>query len=102
MEAFSRMIEKAVSGGFLTACQVGGRGGVGEKVSRLLFADDTLIFCEASQDKLTYLCLLLMLFEACSGLKINLVKSKLLEGSLMQRCWLMSWVARWVISPQPI
>ena len=48
MEAFNRMIEKAVCGGFLTACQVRGRGGAGVKVSHLLFADDTLIFCEPS------------------------------------------------------
>ena len=53
-----------------------GKGGTGEKVSHLLFVDDTLIFCEASQDQLTYLCWLLMLFEACSGLKINMEKSK--------------------------
>ncbi|RVX18473.1 putative ribonuclease H protein [Vitis vinifera] len=44
----------------------------------LLFADDTLVFCEESQDQLTYLSWLLMWFEACSGLKVNLEKSELI------------------------
>ena len=47
-------------------------------MSHLLFADDTLVFCEASQDQMAYLCWLLMWFKAISGLKINLDKSKLI------------------------
>ena len=50
MKAFSQMIEKAVVGGFLIACRVGGRAGEGVEVSHLFFANDTLIFYEASQD----------------------------------------------------
>ena len=44
----------------------------------MLLADDTLVFCEESLDQMTYLSWLLMWFEACSGLKINLEKSKLI------------------------
>ena len=47
MEALSCLLKRAVCGGFLSACQVQGRGGEGVKVSHLLFTDDTLIFCEA-------------------------------------------------------
>ena len=50
MEAFSWLIEKAVRGGFLTDCHVGGRGGEGVEISHFLFANDTLVFCEASQE----------------------------------------------------
>ena len=32
----------------------------GEEVSHLLFVDDILVFCEPSDDHLTYLCWLLM------------------------------------------
>ena len=45
-------------------------------MSHLLFDDDTLFFCETSQDQVSHLCWLLMRFEALSGLKINLEKSK--------------------------
>ena len=33
-----------------------GLGGYRVKISHLLFAYDTLVFCEASQDQITYLC----------------------------------------------
>ena len=50
----------------------------GVQISHLLFVDDTLVFCQASQDQLTYLSRLLMWFEAISGLRINLEKSELI------------------------
>ena len=50
MEAFSCLLKRAVSGGFLSPCSVQGRRGEGVQVSHLLFADDTLIFCEAREE----------------------------------------------------
>lgn len=47
-------------------------------MSHLLFADDTLVFCEDSQEQITFLSWLLMWFEVISGLSINLNKSELL------------------------
>ena len=43
-----------------------------------MFADDTLIFCEAKEDPLTHLCWLLMRFEALSRLKVSLEKNELI------------------------
>ena len=40
--------------------------------------DDTLVFCEESLDQMTNISWLLMRFEACSGLKINLEKSEVI------------------------
>ncbi|RVW53935.1 hypothetical protein CK203_073000 [Vitis vinifera] len=78
MEALSRLINRAVGGGFLSGCRVNGRGGDGALVSHLLFADDTLVFCEASENQMVHLSWLLMWFEAISGLRINLDKSEIL------------------------
>ena len=48
-------------------------------VSHLFFANDTLIFCDASKENLEYLSWVFMWFEVCSGLKINLEKSELIS-----------------------
>ncbi|RVW42485.1 LINE-1 reverse transcriptase-like [Vitis vinifera] len=47
MEVLSTLIRKAVDGGFLSGCRLRGRGGVELIVSHILFADDTVIFCES-------------------------------------------------------
>ena len=54
MEALSCLLKKVVNGGFLVACKARGRGGEGVQVSHLLFIDDTLVFCGASQDEMMY------------------------------------------------
>lgn len=58
MEALSRMIFAAVSGGLLEGFKVGNA-----TYSHILFADDTLIFCNAHSSQLRYLRSLLLLFE---------------------------------------
>ncbi|KAJ9681633.1 hypothetical protein PVL29_017839 [Vitis rotundifolia] len=78
MEVFSCLLRRAIDGGFLSGWMARGRSGEGVMISHLLFADDTLVFCEESQDQMTYLSWLLMWFEAVSGLKINLEKSELI------------------------
>ena len=52
------MLERAVDDGYLLTYKVEGRGGDTAKVSHLLFANDTLDFCKASQDQITFLCCL--------------------------------------------
>jgi len=73
MEALSRMISIAVSGGLHEGFKVGNA-----TLSHLLFADDILIFCNAFPSQLHYLRSLFLLFEATSGLKVNLAKSNLI------------------------
>ncbi|KAL6323746.1 hypothetical protein AAG906_002214 [Vitis piasezkii] len=62
-EVFSIMLRRAISGDYLSGWRVSGRRGKGLQISHLLFADDTW---------------LLMWFEACSGLRINLEKSEMI------------------------
>lgn len=69
MEAFSKMLEKAVGHSLLM-------GFVVEQlyVSHLLFVDETLIFCDADAEQFRNLHRLLLCFEVVSGLRINLGK----------------------------
>ena len=55
MEVLSVLIRKAVDGGFLSGCRIRGRGRTEMNISHLLFADDTVVFCEAKKEHLTYL-----------------------------------------------
>ena len=50
MEVLNCLIKRAISGGYLTGCRVKRRGGEGVQLTHLLYADDTLVFCDASQD----------------------------------------------------
>ena len=78
MERLSRLISRAVEEGFLSSCRFGGRSREGLVVSHLLFADDTILFCDTDLDQMAYLSWLLMWFEAILGLKINLSKSEII------------------------
>lgn len=55
MDALSFLLKRAKNGGYLSGFRVGERGGEGEEVSHLLFANDILVFCEASQDQMVHL-----------------------------------------------
>jgi hypothetical protein len=55
MEAFSRLIVKATGAGMLTGFSVGSIDSDPLEVSHLLFADDTLIFCEVDLEHLFHL-----------------------------------------------
>ena len=55
MKALNRLIGRAREDDFLTGFKVNGRGGEGLEVTYLLFADETLMFCEASHTQLTRL-----------------------------------------------
>ena len=67
-----------MEGNFISGCMFGGRDGGEIVISHLLYADDTIIFCEANSEQLMYLRWTLMWFEAFLGLKINLNKSKII------------------------
>lgn len=50
MEALGRMLDKAVLGGFIHGFELGRDRGSVVTVSHFLFADDTLVFCNAKID----------------------------------------------------
>ncbi|XP_023916416.1 uncharacterized protein LOC112028013 [Quercus suber] len=83
MEALGRMLDKAVHDGHMSGFCVGREEGISLAVSHLLFADDTLIFCSADLDQVLFLRIILIWFEAVSGLKINLGKSELVPVGMV-------------------
>ena len=77
MEAVGRMLDKAIHESRLSGFNVGASVGSSLMVSHLLFADDTLIFFYANIDQMLILRMVLIWFEAVSGLKVNWGKSEL-------------------------
>ena len=51
----------------------------------MLFADDTIVFCEAKKEYLTNLSWILFWFEVASGLRINLAKCEIIPVGEVQR-----------------
>ena len=78
MEALSWLLSSANCDGFIYGFKVGRRSGERREVSLFLFANDTLIFCEASSDQLRYLSWIFMWLEALSGLKVNMDKIEII------------------------
>jgi hypothetical protein len=77
VEGFSALLrqaqrEKQVAGA--------GFGGTGPTITHLLFADDSIVFLEASESNLVALRDILQVYEECSGQRVNLQKSSIFFG----------------------
>ena len=55
MEALSLLVDRAVEGGFIYGYKFKGRNGIERQITCLLFADNTLVFCEDTKDQMAYL-----------------------------------------------
>ena len=62
MEVLSRILKKTEEGGFIQGFHVGPVNSTGIRVSQLLFADDTIFFCDASREQILSIRLVLTCF----------------------------------------
>jgi hypothetical protein len=70
MDAFNRMLFRAMAWGFLFGFRVDNLSNTPLDISHLLFADDTLIMCDASVNQIHTVDHILLCFNAISGLKV--------------------------------
>jgi hypothetical protein len=77
MEVLSRMLRRSVERGFIKGFEVGRNMHSGVFVSHLLYADDTILFCDAHPEQLLYIRMVLTCFEVVTGLKVNMTKSEM-------------------------
>ncbi|RVW41731.1 putative mitochondrial protein [Vitis vinifera] len=78
MEVLDVLIRRAMEGGYLSRCTIRGGSRTSLNISHLFFADDTIVFCEASKEQVSHLSWILFWFEAASVLRINLAKSEII------------------------
>ena len=77
MEVFSRMTQRVEGASLLCDFRADGRQGRGQCVLHLLFANDTILFCDANVEQILHVWILLLCFQAITGLKVNVLKSEM-------------------------
>uniref|UniRef100_A0A2N9ELX8 Reverse transcriptase domain-containing protein n=1 Tax=Fagus sylvatica TaxID=28930 RepID=A0A2N9ELX8_FAGSY len=77
MEVLSKMFKKSEEAGLICGFMAGVLGGSEVRISHLLFADDTIVFCDAVPQQVMHIRKVLSCFEAVTGLKVNLTKSEM-------------------------
>ncbi|XP_049352129.1 uncharacterized protein LOC125816557 [Solanum verrucosum] len=88
MEGLNNMLRIATQNRWIRGFEVSSRAGVSMEICKLLYADDTVIFCEAKEDQIRYIRVILVILEAVSSLRVNWSKISLFlikEVAQMQR-----------------
>ena len=75
MEGLNNMIKAAKVNLWVKGFEVDRNGSNSLEITHLQYADDTLVFCDAEEEQLRFLRIILVLFEGISGLHINWRKS---------------------------
>ena len=83
IEVLSRILKKTEENNLIRGFHVGVANSAGVRISHLLFADNTILFCDASREQLLFIRLALSCFQAFMGLKVNVGKSEILLIGMM-------------------
>uniref|UniRef100_A0A2N9H4G3 Reverse transcriptase domain-containing protein n=1 Tax=Fagus sylvatica TaxID=28930 RepID=A0A2N9H4G3_FAGSY len=87
MEVLSRMLKKVESEGLIRGFSAGNNGSNGLRISHLLYADDTILFCDADMSQLLYVRMVLNFFEAATSLRVNMSKSEMVPVGEATAVW---------------
>lgn len=101
MEALGWLLSRAVQGGLLQGFDVGVAPAV-LTISHLFYADDALISCGADDAQLGHLRCVLLCFEAVSGLRVNLAKSKLIPVGEVARTPVLAVILGCKVASLPV
>ena len=71
MEILSQLLCRTEEVGLIRGFKAGLATVSGLSISHLLFADDTIVFCDADRDQLLHLCMVLACFEVLIGLGVK-------------------------------
>ena len=87
------MLKRVEGAGLIRGFQAVGSRGVGECVSHFLFADDTILFCDADVEQILHVRMLLLCFQAVTGLKVRLCLFwvKITSGNAFLEMRLFGW-----------
>ena len=77
MEVLSQLLRKTKEAGLIRGFKADKAMGNGLSISHLLFANDTIVFCDAAPDQILHLRMVLACFEAMTSLGVNMGKSEL-------------------------
>jgi len=101
MEVFTRMVNLAATAGLISGFFVGRLNESTTNVFHLLFADDTIVFCDNDCEQIVNLRGILIWFEAVSGPRVNLSKSSILPVGQVDNIQLLAGILGCTIDSFP-
>ncbi|WMV42794.1 hypothetical protein MTR67_036179 [Solanum verrucosum] len=77
MEGYNSMMRVVIQNNWLKGFKVSNSSGREMQICYLLYADDTIIFCDAKAEQVALIRMTLVVFEAVSGLSVNWRKNNI-------------------------
>lgn len=95
MEGLNSMVKVASTNRWIRGFEVAKNNKQRMEITHLKYADDTSIFCGEEEEQLKYLRVILILFEAISGIHINWRKIHILSYQSCSSYGAAGYNSRW-------